>query len=202
VAAETDKPIDAVNAVLGWQRRWLQLDAGDSRAARARLRRAASAFDALLLAETQVLIRAVHVTRDKRLPRDADERLAVLAMTLAHVERSSPTPFAAALGFGPHGGPPNLQQGERPRLSPARFGALTRAVHSRDWDRFARASRRAVAILGDSAFNVPRFVRDVLSMNDRTLQRWIYQYWQTDAPPELAGKPAPNPSSNETESIP
>jgi CRISPR type I-E-associated protein CasB/Cse2 len=126
------------------------------------------------------------------LPRDADERLAVLAMTLAHVDRSSPTPFAAALGFG---------QGERPRLSPARFAALMRAGHSRDWDHFARASRRAVAILGDSAFNVPRFVRDVLSMNDRTLQRWTYQYWQTDAPPELAEKPAPK-SSNETESIP
>jgi hypothetical protein len=78
VAAETDKPIDAVNAVLDWQRRWLQLDAADSRAARARLRRATSAFDALLLAETQVLIRAVHVTRDKRLPREADERLAIL----------------------------------------------------------------------------------------------------------------------------
>ena len=75
--AETDKPIDAVDAVLGWQRRWLLLDAGDSRAARARLRRAASAIDALLLAETHVLIRAVHATGDKRLPRDAGERLAV-----------------------------------------------------------------------------------------------------------------------------
>ena len=201
MAAETDKRIGAVDAVLGWQR-WLQLDVRDSRAAKARLRRAASAFDALLLAETHVLIRAVHVTGDERVPRDADERLAALAMTLAHVETSSPTPFAAALGFGPHGGPPNLQQGERPRLSPTRFGALMRAGHSRDWDRFARASRRAVAILGDSAFNVPRFVRDVLSMNDRTLQRWTYQYWQTDAPPELGEVSAPNPSFNETESIP
>jgi len=78
VAAETDKPIEAVNAVLGWLR-WLQLDAGDSRAARARLRRAASAFDALLLAETHALIKAVRATGDKRLPRDADERLAVRA---------------------------------------------------------------------------------------------------------------------------
>jgi len=201
VAAETDKPIEAVSAVLGWER-WLQLDAGDSRAARARLRRAASAFDALLLAETHALLKAVRATGDKRLPRDADERLAVLAMTLAHVDTSSPTPFAAALGLGPDGRPPNPRAGERPRLSPARFGALMRAVHDRDWDRFARASRRAVAILGDSVFNVPRFVRDVLWMNDRTLQHWTYQYWQTDAPPELTEEPAPNPSSDETESVP
>jgi CRISPR type I-E-associated protein CasB/Cse2 len=211
VAAETDK---AVMAVLKWcgsppseaeedqdAAAWLWRDSGESRAAQARLRRAANVFDALLLAETHALIKLVRDTGDKRLPKDADERLAVLAMTLAHVERSSKTPFATALGLGPEGRRPDLKAGERPRLSPARFSALLRAARDRDWDRFARAARRAVAILGDSAFDAHGFVRDVLRMNDRTLQRWTYLYWQTDAPREPAEERTPDPSFNETESV-
>ena len=86
MAAETDK---TVMAVLKWcgaspphaeedQGAGVQLwrDTGESRATQARLRRAAGVFDALLLAETHALIRLVRDTGDKRLPRDADERLA------------------------------------------------------------------------------------------------------------------------------
>ena len=146
VAAETDKRNGAVDAVLGWQR-WLQLDVRDSRAAKARLRRAASAFDALLLAETHGAHQGRDVTGDERVPRDADERLAALAMTLAHVETSSPTPFAAALGFGPHGGPPTATgRTSAPVAHPVRR-AHARRVTAATGKRFARASRRAV---GDS----------------------------------------------------
>jgi CRISPR type I-E-associated protein CasB/Cse2 len=211
VAVESDKAVMAVLKWCGWRRPEanegqdpaprLWSDTGESRAAKARLRRTTTVFDALLLAETHALIKQVREAGDERLPRDADERLAVLAMTLAHLEKSSDRPFAAALGFGPDGRPPDLQAGDRPRVSPPRFRALMRAAHERDWDSFARATRRAVAILGDSAFNAYGFVRDVLRMNDRTLQRWTYQYWQTDAPRGGGDSRAAQPSSAETESV-
>ena len=189
----------AVAAVLRWWD-WLRRDLGESRAAAARLRRCASVFDALLLAETHELIKVVRRSGEERLARDADQRLAVLAMALAHVEKSSTTSFAATLGRTVEGRPPNTKDGERPRLSPARFGTLLRAARARDLDGFARALRRAFAILGDSAFDVPGFVRDVLHMSDRTLQRWTYRYWQTNAPDESA-QPTPIHSPNDTEAI-
>ncbi len=185
---------EAIAAVLRWWD-WLRRDLGESRAAAARLRRCASVFDALLLAETHELIKAVRKSGEKRLAGDADQRLAVLALALAHVKESSAIPFAAALGRTVDGRLPNAEVGERPRLSPARFGALLRAADARDWDGFARALRRAFAILGDSTFHVRGFVSDVLHMSDRTLQRWTYHYWQTNAPDE-SGEPTAIRSPN------
>jgi CRISPR type I-E-associated protein CasB/Cse2 len=181
---------NATAAVLQWWRS-LQSDSGASRASAARLRRCANIFHALLLPETHDLIKAVRRSGDARLANDVDRRLAVLAMALAHVDKSSTTPFAEVLGK-------TAGDGDRPRLSPARFGALMRAAHARDWDDFARALRRAFAILGDSRFDVPRFVGDVLHMGDHALQRWTYQYWQTTAPSEPDEQ---SQSPNDTETI-
>lgn len=196
MGADSDK---ATEAVVDWWRA-LCSDNGPSRASAARLRRCASVFDALLLVETHALIKAVRRSGAERLAHDADQRLAVLAMALAHVKEKSTTPFAAALGHTVDGRPPNTRDGERPRFSPARFGALMRAAHARDWDGFARALRRAFAILGDSAFHVPGFIGDVLHMSDRTLQRWTYQYWQTNAP-DRSDEPTDIRSSTDMEAV-
>lgn len=206
MAAEPD---EAVNAVVAWWF-WLQPGAdvpagaetrlrretGESRTARARLRRAASLFDALLLAETQALIRRVHATGENR----ADLKFVALAVMLAHVGTTSNIPFATALGLGPDGRSPDPKKDERPRLSPARFATLMRAAHDRDWERFARTARRAFAII-DLPFDIYGFIRDVLHLNDRTLQRWTYQYWQTNTPEWLA-EAVLDVSSNGTEANP
>jgi CRISPR type I-E-associated protein CasB/Cse2 len=169
---------NATTAVLRWWRA-LHIDIGAARAARARLRRCSGAFDALLLEETHNLIKAAR-SAGAATGRDVERRLLVLATTLPLVEYQSKISLARALGQTSDGRIPTGD--ERPRLSSARFGALTRAAHARDWDRFARALRRAILILGETPFDVARLIDDVLFMNRGTLQRWTYDFWQTRAP--------------------
>ncbi len=185
-----NEPQPVVAAVLKW-RRSLQNESGAARAASARLRRAPNVLEALMLEETLDLIKAARQAGAKGFSADFELRLVVLAMTLARVEGESRTALARALG--------QTSGDERPRLSPARFGVLLRAARSRDWDSFARALRRALAILGDTPFDVARLVGDVLFLNDATLRRWAYDYWQTSAP---ADTEPPQPASNELETAP
>ena len=186
-------PQSVVVAVLKW-RRTLQSETGAARAASARLRRASSVLDALMLEETLVLIKAVRHAEPRAPSGDFEQRLVVLAMTLAHIETDAKTPLARALGQTATGRSPTGD--ERPRLSPARFGALVRSARARDWAGFARALRRALAILGAAPIDVASLIRDVLFLNDATLRRWTYDYWQTRAP----GDDEPSQSaSNEME---
>jgi CRISPR type I-E-associated protein CasB/Cse2 len=186
-------PQSVVAAVLKW-RRALQNETGAARAANARLRRAASVLDALMLEETLDLIKAVRHAEPWPPTGDFEQRLVLLAMTLAHIETDSKTPLARALGQTAAGRTPAGE--ERPRLSPARFGALVRSARARDWAAFARALRRDLAILGNASIDVANLIRDVLFLNDATLRRWTYDYWQTRAP----GDDEPSQSaSNEME---
>ena len=73
------------------------------------------------------------------------------------------------------------------------------SARARDWDGFARALRRALAILGDAPIDVAGLVRDVLFLNDATLRRWTYDYWQTRAP---ADDDPSQSASNEMETAP
>jgi hypothetical protein len=174
-------PSPAIAAVLKW-RSALQAETGAARAASARLRRAPSVLDALLLEATLDLIRAAHQAGPKTVVQDFDQRLVVLAMTLPRISGESKTSLARALGRTSAGRAPTGE--ERPRLSPARFGALVRAARARNWDSFARALRRALEILGDAPIDVASLVRDVLFLDDATLRRWAYDYWQTLQPME------------------
>jgi len=186
-------PKSATAKVLEW-RRALQTETGAARAASARLRRAPSVLDALLLEETLDLIRAAREAGPKAPVRDFDQRLVVLAMTLPRIANESKTSLARALGQTSAGRAPAGE--ERPRLSPARFGALVRAARARNWDGFARALRRALTILGDAPIDVAGFVRDVLFLDDAMLRRWTYDYWQTLQPSE---KSNPQPDANAME---
>jgi CRISPR type I-E-associated protein CasB/Cse2 len=189
-------PQSVVVAVLKW-RRTLQSETGAARAASARLRRASSVLDALMLEETLALIKAVRHAEPRAPSGDFEQRLVVLAMTLAHIETDAKTPLARALGQTAAGRSP--ADDERPRLSPARFGALVRSARARDWAGFARAARRALAILGDAPIDVAGLIRDVLFLNDATLRRWTYDYWQTRAPSD---DETSQPASNEMETAP
>jgi CRISPR type I-E-associated protein CasB/Cse2 len=186
-------PRPAIVAVLKW-RSALRAETGVARAASARLRRAPSVLDALLLEETLDLIRAARETEPKPPVRDFDQRLVVLAMTLPRIPYESKTSLARALGQTSAGRTPTGE--ERPRLSPARFGALVRAARARNWDGFARALRRAITILGDAPIDVTSLVRDILYLRDATLRRWAYDYWQTLQPNETNN---PQPDANELE---
>ena len=164
-----------VSAVDGW---WQSLHSehGD-RGGRARLRRCNSVLDALLEPETHRLIARVH---EKATAGHAlEQKLPVLALILARVKLSERAahllPFAETLGRTRDGSIP--KDDARPRLSPMRFSTLLRA--GEDADEFARALRRALAILGDTPFNVPRFIGDVLFFNDQTKQRWTFEYYHT-----------------------
>ncbi len=151
----------------------LHSDHGD-RGARARLKRCKSVFDAFLEPETHKLIAKVHGKGYA-----SETNLAVLALTLARVkpaEQSARFPnFATVLGRTQGGNIP--ERDDRPRLSPMRFSALLKA--GADKDRFAQALRRALAILGDTPFDVRRFVLDILFFNDQSRRDWTFEYYHT-----------------------
>lgn len=189
---------NATAAVLQWWR-GLHRDTGASRAARARLRRCSGALDALLLEETHNLVKAVRSAETVSIPRDVERRLLVLATTLPLVAHQSKISFARALGQMRDGRAPTGD--ERQRLSPTRFGTLTRAAHGGDWDYFARVLRRAIAILDETPFDIARLIDDVLFMRSGTLQRWTYDYWQTRAPADRADIESSDTPANEMETI-
>ena len=186
------EPRPEIGAVLKWRGR-LHLDTGPARAARARLRRASSVFDALLIEETLDLIKAVRDAAAQPPRGDFEQRLVVLAMTLPYIATATGTPFARALGQTAAGRAPAGD--ERPRLSPARFGAIVRAARAHDGDALARALRRALAILGEANIDAAGLIRDVLFLNDAALRRWTYDYWQSRDPDS-------QPIANEMETAP
>ena len=164
-----------VTAAVNW---WVSLhkDHGN-RGARARLKRCESVLDALLEPETHRLIASVHEkATGGYVP---EQRLAVLALTLARVkpaEKHMRFPnFAAVLGHTRDGTIPTGD--DRRRLSPMRFSTLLK--DGADANKFARALRRALAILGDVSFDVPRFISDVLFFQDQTRQLWTFEYYHT-----------------------
>lgn len=172
---------EIVGAVLRWRQR-LASDTGPHRAARARLRRCATILDALIERETIELVKSVRAVA--KITRDREDRLAIIAIALAHNPNDGKGAFATALGHTAEGKSPG--EGDRPKFAPARFTSLVRQVEQRDWEGLIRSLRRAFAILGDTPFSAPGLVADLLYLDDRTLQRWTYDYWQTSAPETLA----------------
>lgn len=154
------------------------------RGARARLKRCESVLDALLEPETHRLIACVY-EEGSHAPQ---QRLAVLSLILARIENTDRRfSFADALGRSARDGDIPKNKEDRPRLSPMRFSALLRAggallkagADTDELDRFARALRRALAILDDTPFDVRRFIGDVLFFNDQTRQQWTFEYYHT-----------------------
>ncbi len=178
----------AVTAVLKW-RAALWMDVGETRAARARLRRCPSLGEALFEPRAIRLVERVGEALGGAFER---ERAVLLAMVLAEIDTDGKIRFASLLGQTADGKRP--AEGERPRLSPIRFRALIEAGRECDWGRFAQALRRAHSIADRAPFNVGSFVADVLFLNDRVLQRWTYEYCKARRPPNRP-KPSTKPKS-------
>jgi CRISPR system Cascade subunit CasB len=118
-----------------WWRQQLAGDDGAGRAARARLRRAHDAHEALTEPAAILLAR--------RLPGREQQALA-LALVLAHVKEDASKPLMRALGYRT---PPGGKDAETPLLARTRFDRLMRA----DTDELPAMLVRLVRQLGGTA---------------------------------------------------
>ena len=158
----TDKDTERPGAkILGW---WGKLQPspdgkGGDRAALARLRRCATAFEAAIELATLDLAYALD-----RGPNSL-ERVAVVAAVLAHVRDHTPGASAAQqLGEGP--------------MSWLRFRRMMQAETAEEQ---ITAFRRAIA-LADGRLNVADLGESLLFWSDERRQRWIYAFHQPPVP--------------------
>ena len=153
-----------------WWDRCIAAETGGAKRARAELRRAAGVTDALGVSATHELNRRlVSAGFDLRKRRDGPDRLALIAVALAHVTedlgRSAAQQFRA--------GDPKV-------LSSLRFNALIRAKEPRQ---LIRPLARALRIIKGAA-NVRRLAADLYWWNDKTRTNWCFDYHgATDAKP-------------------
>ena len=145
---------------LGW---WLGLtdkSIGRSRADLARLRRAGSTVDV-------VVIRAVHDLNRRLTARGHDlrqwpERLVLVASTLAHVKENTGMRLAHWMGSG-----------EQKALSEMRFERLIRTHNPAE---LATQLRRALVVVEQRA-NVARLAQDLRYWGDSTRATWCFDYY-------------------------
>ena len=139
-------------------------------APRARLRRATTPLEALMVGASYDLAR--------RLRRDRNDwqALGTLAATLAHVRTHDPRPTATI--FGQMSG---TGEGARRRVSELRFRRL---IQANDWNERMAALRRAIALV-DGRGNVVDLASSLLWWNDRTRADWMFAYFGAAAPETL-----------------
>jgi len=187
-----------VEAVRDWWRE-MQPDGrrrGD-RAGLARLRRAASAVDALSEPSTIELCRKLGVSAASRFP--SAGRVAALAGVLSHVRAevaASPAgrrPTMMGL-VGPQGTSDEALSGAK--LKEIRFRAL---LTTREDDELLTSMRRLVRLAGDFA-NIRDLAGAILDWSDDTRRRWAFDYYG-GAPAAAPTADAPT-SPDQTESAP
>ena len=162
-------------ACRAWWASMIVAETGSARRSRAELRRAASVTDALGVSATHELYRQLaEVGHDLRNRRDGPDRLALIAVVLAHVAQDSPSTLAQRFG-----------EGTPKALSGLRFDAL---IRTREPRQLMRPLVRALAIVNGGA-NVRRLATDLYWWNDRTRIDWCFDYH---------GGPAARPFSEET----
>ena len=145
-----------------WWAACIVADTGSARRARAELRRSASVTDVLSLAATHELHRRlVGAGYDLRKRRDGPDRLALIAVALAHVTQDLGTTAAQRFGTG-----------DRKALSELRFNALIRAKEPRQ---LMRPLARALRIV-ESGASVGRLATDLYWWSDATRNRWCFEY--------------------------
>lgn len=169
----------AVDAAAAW---WygLQPDPetqrqGD-RATLAKLRRCATAAEAMAEPATISLFRRIGASHANDLP-----PIATLAVILAHVREALPEGRVAR-----RLGPDYPEAPETARMSALRFRRLLEAAPGDDQ---LTAFRRMVALAGGS-LPLRDLARSLLDWNDERRRRWIYDYWN-------AGQPITAPTAEE-----
>ena len=154
----------------GWWRRTFAGDDGAARMVRARLRRCASAAEAL----TVEAVHGLNAQLREAGYRPGAERLALVSITLAHVTDSGSRRLAEAFG--------QRRSRDGPRmLSESRFQAL---IHARDRTELIAPLRRAVAIVRGMPVNVAALAADLYRWDEDTRTAWCFQYYgASDAVP-------------------
>lgn len=158
-----------------WWRNAIDADTGRARRTRAALRRADTPLAVLGVSAVHELHGALSEAGHGMHHRpDWPDRLAVIAVALAHVKDGRGA--AAARRFG---------AGDPPPLSAIRFNALIRAEAPRD---VMRPLVRALKVI-DGGTDVRRLVKDLYWWNDRIRTEWCFEYYgATDAKPLQQGE--------------
>ncbi len=145
-----------------WWRNAIDAETGRARRARAVLRRADTPLAVLGVSAVHDLNRALCDTgHELRRRADGPDRLALIAVALAHMKDGQGA--AAARRFG---------AGDPPPLSPIRFNALIRTEAPRD---LIRPLARALGIVGGSA-DVRKLAEDLYWWNERIRTEWCFDY--------------------------
>ncbi len=150
-----------------WWHQTFGSDDGAARTTRARLRRSATALEALS-------VEAVHDLnarlRDAGYRPDA-ERLALLATVLAQVSENGLLRLATAFGRREHKDAPRV-------LSTLRFQSL---IGTTDPTELITALRRAMAIVRASPIDVAALAADLYRWDQGVRTAWCFQYFGTPA---------------------
>ena len=148
---------------MSWWAADIAAETGGARRSRAELRRADSAMTALGLSATHELNRRlIDAGHDLRRRRDGPERLALIAVALAHVAQHKPND-SAAKRFG---------SGDPKALSGIRFERLIRSKAPAQLLQPLARSLRTV----DRAVNVARLATDLYWWNDKVRTDWCFDY--------------------------
>ncbi len=166
-----DKNDDVGDVCYRWWRQALGPETGRGRAARARLRKAASAVEAIQVEETFELYKALDRKPDT-------ETLALIAISLAQIKEN--TAQKAAERFGRKNGDTRL-------LSDLRFQRLVRTP---DPAELVTPLRRALKVIDDRA-NICDLARDLYYWNEETRIRWCFEYYGGGPVPTNETHPAP-----------
>ena len=149
-------------ACKNWWSACISVDTGLARQTRAELRRASSVVDALGVSATHELNRRLlEAGCDLRLRRHGPDRLALIAVALAHVVEN--LNLTAAQQFG---------KGNPKALSALRFNSLVRTKEPRQ---LMLPLTRALKLVQGKA-NVSRLATDLYWWNDRTRTEWCFDY--------------------------
>ena len=153
-----------------WWRQTFAADDGASRMVRARLRRCATPAEALTIEAVHDLnaqLRAVGY-------RPAADRLALVAIILAHAAESGNRRLAEALGQR------ESKDGAR-ALSELRFQTL---IHTTNHVGLIAPLRRAMAIVRRTPVHVAALAADLYRWNENVRTSWCFQYYgASDAAP-------------------
>ena len=153
-----------------WWAVCIDSEIGVARQARAQLRRSSSVAEALAVGATHELNRRlVAGGNDLRRRSDGPDRLALIAVALAHVTEDHDATAAQRFGTG-----------DPKKLSYLRFNALLRAKEPRQ---LIRPLARALRILRGGA-NVRKLATDLYWWGDTTRTKWCFEYYgATDSRP-------------------
>lgn len=157
-----------------WWSEYCDPKEGDA-AVRARLRRCRSTAEALTIAQAIGLARRLGVTRPEREGSAGRlERALELARLLAHVSSDAPESVMRIAGYTDFPGERDTaNEGSRPALSETRF---KRVLLASPGEELLTLLIRLLAQV-DGRANIARLAQDVWWWNDKTRERWAFEYY-------------------------